>query len=278
MGRLPLVHALLAAAIDHALGIAEDHVVGGKAHGLEQLGAGDARRARAVHHELGLTHVAVGEVERVDEAGGRDDRGAVLVVVEDGNVHQFPQALLDDEALRRLDVFEVDAAEGGPEIAHAIDEVVGVLCVDFEVDGIHVREALEQNGLAFHHGLRGQGAEIAEAEDRRAVRDHRHHVGPRRVVEGAGGVLGDGLHGHRDARRIGEREVPLGRHGLGGHHLKLARPSLRVELQRLLIREGGAGAADGAMFVHSCDRSGVSNGAATLRQADAGSKPRLTPS
>jgi hypothetical protein len=41
-----------------------------------------------------------------------DDRRAVLVVMEDRDVHQLAQALLDDEALRRLDVLEVDAAEG----------------------------------------------------------------------------------------------------------------------------------------------------------------------
>ena len=43
---------------------------------------------------------AAGQVERVDQAGGGDDRGAVLVVVEDRDVHQLAQALLDDEAAR----------------------------------------------------------------------------------------------------------------------------------------------------------------------------------
>ena len=62
--------------------------------------------------------VAAGEMERVDQAGGGDDRGAVLVVVEDRDVHQLAQPALDDEAVRRLDVLEIDAAEGRPEIAH----------------------------------------------------------------------------------------------------------------------------------------------------------------
>ena len=118
MGRFPLVHALGAAAVDHALGIAEHDVVGRKAHRLEKLRAGDAGGARAVDHELGLRHVAAGQMQGVDQARRGDDRGAVLVVMEDRNVHQLPQALLDDEAFRRLDVFQVDAAEGRPEIAH----------------------------------------------------------------------------------------------------------------------------------------------------------------
>ena len=56
--------------------------------------------------------VAPGQMQRIDQAGGGDDGGAVLVVVEDGNVHQFAQPLLDDEAVGRLDVLEIDAAEG----------------------------------------------------------------------------------------------------------------------------------------------------------------------
>ena len=61
---------------------------------------------------LNFVDVAAGQLERVDEAGGGDDRGAVLVVVEDGDVEQLLQLLLDDEAVGRLDVLEVDAAEG----------------------------------------------------------------------------------------------------------------------------------------------------------------------
>ena len=119
---------------------------------------------------------AAGDVERVDQAGGGDDRGAVLVVVEHRDVHQLAQALLDDEAAGRLDVLEVDAAEGRPEQAHAVDEVVDVLGVDLEVDRVDVGEALEQDRLAFHHRLGAERAEIAEAEHRGAVRDHRDEV------------------------------------------------------------------------------------------------------
>ena len=194
--------------------------------------------------------------------------------MEDGNVHELPQALLDDEAFRRLDVLEVDAAEGGPEIAHAVDEGVRILRVDLEIDGIHVGEALEENRLALHHRLRGERAEIAETEDRRAVRDHRHHVGPGGVVEGQGRVLGDRQHRHRDARRIGERQVALGRHGLGRHDFELAGAAMGVELQRLLVGEGRAVAAGRALivchgiwFLFWC--GAFPEGAATLRHGGA---------
>ena len=129
----------------------------------------------------------------------------------------------------------------GPRIAHAVDELVGVLGVDLEVDGIDVGEALEQHRLAFHHRLRGQRAEIAEAEDGGAVGDDGDHVAARRVVEGAARIFGDGLDRHGDARRIGERQVALRRHRLGRVDLQLAGPAHGVEFQRLLRADGRAG-------------------------------------
>ena len=111
--------------------------------------------------------------------------------MEDRNVHQLAQALLDDEAFGRLDVFEIDAAEGGAEIAHAIDEGVDVPGVDLEVDGVDIGEALEQHRLAFHHRLGGERAEIAEAENRRAVGDDGDQIALGGVVVGEVRVLGD---------------------------------------------------------------------------------------
>ena len=115
MRRLPLVHALGAALIDDALGVADDDVVVRHAERLHQLHAGDRRGAGAVADELRRADVAAGQLQRVDQAGERDDRGAVLVVVENRDVHQLAQPAFDDEAVGRADVLEVDAAEGRAE-------------------------------------------------------------------------------------------------------------------------------------------------------------------
>ena len=114
---LPLVHAVRAALVDDALGVAENEVFRPEADRLQQFEAGDAGRAGAVAHEFCIFDLAAGKIERVDQAGRGDDRGAVLIVMEDGNVQQFAQALLDDEALGRLDVFEIDAAPACAETA-----------------------------------------------------------------------------------------------------------------------------------------------------------------
>ena len=163
--------------------------------------------------------------QRVDQAGGRDDGGAVLVVMEHRNVHQFAQALLDDEALRRLDVFEIDAAPAGAEKLDAVDELVRVFGGDFQIDRVDVGEALEQHRLAFHHRLGRQGAAIAEAENGGAVGDDGDEIALHGVVVGLARVLGDRQHRHRDAGRIGQRQVALGRHRLGGDDFELAGPA-----------------------------------------------------
>ena len=115
--------------------------------------------------------------------------------------------------------------------------LVGVLGVDLEIDGIDVGEALEQHRLAFHHRLGGERAAVAEPQDGGAVGDDGDEIALGGVVVGLALVLGDRQHRHRDAGRIGERQVALGRHRLGGDDFELAGPALAVEQQRFLVGE-----------------------------------------
>ena len=93
----------------------------------------------------------------------------MLVVVHDRHVEVLAQALFDDEALRRLDVFKVDATERGGHDLDGFTEAVHVFGVEFEVDAVDVGEALEQHRLAFHHGFGGQRPEIAQPQNGRTV-------------------------------------------------------------------------------------------------------------
>ena len=208
---------------------------GREAHRLDEVETGDAGGAGAVADEARRLDVAPRQRDGVDHAGGGDDRGAVLIVVEDGNVHQFAKALLDDETLRRLDVLQIDAAERGAEIAHGVDEGVGILGVDLKVDGVEIGEAFEQRALAFHDRLGGERAKIAKAKNRGAVGDDGDHVRARGVVVGGCGIGGDRLDRHGDAGGVGERQIALRRHRLGGDDLKLARTPARMKLQRFLV-------------------------------------------
>ena len=204
MGGFPLVHAIGAALVNHAFRVREDDVFMRHAQGLDQFDAGDGGGARPVAHELEIFEIAARQFQRVDQRGSRDDRRAVLVVVEHRDVHELAQALLDDEAIRRLDVLEIDAAKGGAEIAHGADEFLDVFRIHFKIDGIDIGKAFEEHGLAFHHRLRGERAQIAQAEDGRAIGDHRDEIALGRVVIGRIRILRDGAHRHGNAGAIGK--------------------------------------------------------------------------
>ena len=159
----------------------------------------------------------------------------MLIVMENRDVHEFAQALFDDEAAGRFDVFEIDTAEGRPEQLNAIDELVDIFAVDLEIDAVDVGKALEQHGLAFHHGLGAQSAEIAEAEHGRAVRNHRDHIALGRVFIGFCRVCLDRKAGRRHTGRIGERQITLGGQRLGGRDLDLAGLAAAMQLQSFVI-------------------------------------------
>ena len=124
----------------------------------------------------------------------------------------------------------------GPRSRTALTNASTSFGIDLEIDGIDVGEALEQRGLAFHHRLRRERAEIAKPEDRGAVGDDGDHVAARRIIVRRGRILGDGEHRRGDARRISERQVALRRHRLGGDDGELAGPAARMKQQRLLVR------------------------------------------
>src|SRR6202043_920469 len=105
-----------------------------EADGAQQFETGDAGSAGAVADEPRIGDVAAGQVERVEEARGGDDRGAVLIVMKHRNIEQLAQLLLDDEAFGRLDVLEIDAAPALAKDLDAVDDLVGILRGDFEAD------------------------------------------------------------------------------------------------------------------------------------------------
>src|SRR3546814_4820454 len=89
----------------------------------------------------------------------------MLIIMEHGNVHPFPERLFDDEAFGRLDIFKVDSAKARLHQRNRVDESIRILGVQFEVDRIDVGEAFEKDGLAFHHRLRCKRAQIARSEE-----------------------------------------------------------------------------------------------------------------
>ena len=155
----------------------------------------------------------------------------MLVVVEHRDAHAAAQLCLDGEAFRRLDVLQVDRPEGRLQRGNHIAEALRVLGINLDVEHVDAGELLEQDGLALHHRLAGQRADVAQAEHGGAVGDHAHQIATRGVVVGGMGIGDDRLAGGGDAGRVGERQVELGRHALGRLDRQLPRLRQPVVVQ-----------------------------------------------
>ena len=169
--RLVLIHALDAALEDHAGAIGDQHVVTRQTQRLEQLQARDRGGASARGHQLDLIDALVDQLERVDDGGRGNDRGAVLIVVKHRDLHAILELLLDKKALRCLDVLEVDAAEGRLQAGDDIDQLVGIVLGDLDIEDIDAGELLKQHRFAFHHRLGRERPDVAEPEHGGAVGD-----------------------------------------------------------------------------------------------------------
>ena len=122
------------------------------------------------------------DTQPVGDRGADDDRRAVLVVVEHGDLEALAELALDVETLGRLDVLEIDAAERRLERGDDVDQLVRIALVDLDVEAVDAGELLEQDGLAFHHRLGGERTDRAQAEHRRAVGDDADQIAARRQV------------------------------------------------------------------------------------------------
>jgi hypothetical protein len=131
----------------------------------------------------------------------------VLVVVHYRDVEAVVEAALDQEAARRGDILEVDAAEARGQLLDRLDDHIGVLRAQADRHSVDVGQLLKKDGLTLHHGHGRLGAEVAEAEDGTAVADHGHAVALPGQVEDLARLVGDGAADAGDARGVGERQV-----------------------------------------------------------------------
>ncbi len=237
------IHVLCAPAVDDARGVDHQQVFGLHAEVEVHACAGDAGRACAGEHDAYVGDVLAHDLECVQQRGRGDDRRPVLVVVQHGDVEPGTQLLLDVEAFGGFDVLEVDAAERGCQRGDDVDQPVRVLRVQLEVEHVDAGEPLEQHGLALHHRLGCQRADVAQPEHRGAVGDDRDEVA---LAGEAVGVLRVGLDrqarpGH--ARCVGERQVVLGDARFRRCDLQLPGAWQLVILEHLLVGNHGSSSA-----------------------------------
>ena len=155
--------------------------------------------------------------------------------MKDRNVETLLQSFFDHKTLGCADVFQVDAAKGRRNQFACSNDVFGVVAVDFDVEDIDIRKALEENALALHDGLARQGSDIAKAQHRAAVGDDGHQIALRRIAIRVIGVARDLKARLRDTRRIGQSQIFCGDGGLGGNHFQLTGPAVPMVGEGLLL-------------------------------------------
>ncbi|MDT4855915.1 hypothetical protein FQZ97_902880 [compost metagenome] len=126
--------------------------------------------------------------------------------MEHGDVALLDQHLLNFEAVGRLDVFQIDAAEGIGDACDRVDESLRALCLDLDIDRVNAGEALEKQRLAFHHRFTGQGAQITQAEDGGAIADHGDQIALAGEAVGVVRVRGYRPDRFGHPRAVGQRE------------------------------------------------------------------------
>ena len=147
----------------------------------------------------------------------------MLIVVEDGNVHAITKLAFDVETFRRFDVFEVDATNGGLHGGDDVHQFVGVAFGQLNIKHINASKFLKQATFALHDGLASEGANVAQAQHRRAIGDDSDQVAARGVVIGFGwiGLYVETWECH--AGRVGQGQIALVGQSFGRRNGNLAR-------------------------------------------------------
>ena len=222
-----------------ALAVADHQIL--DARRLAHVGNADTGGPGTVDHDTQSAQLTIAQPRVVHHAGQRDDRRAPLIIMEDGNIEHRLETILDLEAGGSGDVLEVDAAIHRRQRRDGVYDALriglaGILAIDAATGqrhgpGVDIAEGLEEHRLALHHRHAGQRAQIAEPQDCRAVRDHRHQIAARGVVERLFGRGRQFLDRLRHAGRIGQAEIPRRPHGTGQTEADLA---AQMKLEDLL--------------------------------------------
>jgi hypothetical protein len=173
----------------------------------QDLRDGHAGRTGAGDGDVEVSEVATDDASRIDQCGEHDDRGAVLVIVEDGDVEALLQPAFDLEAARRRDVLEVDPAIRWCDSRDGVHELVDGAGLHAQRDRVDTAEPLEQHGFSLHHRHGGERSDVSETKDRGAVADHSHRVAGAGVHRGQLRVRRDRPGDLGNARRVQERQV-----------------------------------------------------------------------
>ena len=140
----------------------------------------------------------------------------MLVIMKDWNLHALAQFALNIEAVGCANVFEVDGAKGRLQRGNDVDQLGWVEFVDLDVKNIDTGELLEQHGLAFHHRLGRQWADVTQTKHGGAVGDDGDQIAAAGVLVSGVRVFDNFFARSSNAWCVGQSQVTLVDQLLGG--------------------------------------------------------------
>src|SRR6185295_5056329 len=96
------------------------------------------------------------------------------------------------------------------------DDFLRIERVELNIEDIDIGESLEQHTLTFHHGLAGQRANVAQAQYRGSIGNHRDQVSLCGVLVCKTRVPLNREARNSDAWRVCQTQVALRETGFGG--------------------------------------------------------------
>ena len=164
----------------------------------------------AVDDDAGRLQVLMDIAESTDDAGQGGNGRTVLVVMEDGDVHFLLQGLFNFIALRRSNVFQVDAGKRRLQAFHRFDKFLRVFRIQADRDSIDTAKDLEQDRFPFHDRHGRFRPDVAQAEDTGPIGYDSNHVAAAGQVKRQVRIFRDFPARLGNARRIKDTQVVVG--------------------------------------------------------------------
>ena len=197
--------------------------------------ASDACRSGTDEHHAHLVDLLAHDCQGAQQRGSGDHGASMLVIMHHGNRHGLAQRFFNEEAIRRLDVFEIDATDSRLEKLAKLDDVFRFLRIHLQIENIDIRETFEEYRFPFHDWLSRQCTDVSQTENPGAIGDDRDQISSRGVLEAQLGRSCNLAARFRHSWRIGQTQVRLGTTRLGGDNLDLALAAAAVIIECILF-------------------------------------------
>ena len=133
--------------------IGQDDVLTLEPERQQLIETGDARSSPAGRHQLDVLDLFAHQGETIGDRGGDDNRRAMLIIVEDGNIKTLAQGLFNHEAIGRFDIFQINRAKGRRDGRDNLDQFVRIVFIDLDIEDIDASKLFKENRFTFHHRL-----------------------------------------------------------------------------------------------------------------------------